>query len=278
MIQINNKFAKPKLQLSNGYFVNLKHLSLILNTICLDQRGRIPRIDLAEKVGFAERQVKQICSIGQAFGLIEQITYKPTQLGRLIQSYDPFFDDIGTLWFLHYIISSNPHNLIWHRMVTQILPIHRSVTREQARSAFDDLRKTLTEYSSQKHVLQELNTVLDAYINQQVARISYLYLNEDTYILGVGEPIPPLVLGACIVCFRDRHRSYDTAISVEDLLNTPVGPGVILQLDERHLRAKLELLKMQPGLSLESRADLDQIRLVDNQPDYMWMERYYVNK
>ncbi len=119
MIQINNKFAKPKLQLSNGYFVNLKHLSLILNTICLDQRGRIPRIDLAEKVGFAERQVKQICSIGQAFGLIEQITYKPTQLGRLIQSYDPFFDDIGTLWFLHYIISSNPHNLIWHRMVVK---------------------------------------------------------------------------------------------------------------------------------------------------------------
>lgn len=279
MIQMNNNgIAKPKLQLSNGYFVNLNHLAHILNAICLDQRGRIPRTDLAAKVGFAERHVKQLCSIAQAFGLIEQITYKPTRLGRLVQSYDPFFDDLGTLWFLHYVISSNPHNLVWHRMVTHILPTYRTITREQARTEFDDLRQTLTEHSIQNHVLKELNTILDAYTNQQFTRIAYLHFEEGSYTLGPCEALPPLVLGACIAYFRTLHRPHDTAISVDDLLTIPTGPGVILQLDERHLRAKLELLKMQPGLSLESRADLDQIRLADNQPAYVWMERYYVNK
>ncbi len=279
MMQINsNGSLKPKLQLSNGYFVNFTYLARILNAVCQDQRERIPQTELAATIGFTERHVKHLCGIAHALGLTERVTYKPTPLGRLVHRYDPFFDDVGTLWFLHYVVSSNPYNLIWNRIVTVILPTRRLITRKQARAAFNDLRQTLSEYSIQKHVLQELNTVLDAYTNQYFARLDYLHLENDTYVLGKAEPVPPLVLGACIVCFRDCHRSNDTAVSVTDLLTTSDGPGVVLQLEEDHLRVLLEQLKVQPGFSLESRADLDQVRLTDNTPDYVWMERYYVSK
>ncbi len=279
MMQINsNGSFKPKLQLSNGYFVNFTYLARILNAVCHDQRERIPQAELATAVGFTERHVKHLCGIAHALGLTEKVTYKPTPLGRLIHNYDPFFDDVGTLWFLHYMISSNPYNLVWNRLVTAILPVRRNITREQARAAFNDLRQTLTEYSIQKHVLQELNTVLDAYTNQYFARLDYLHLDNDTYALGRAESLSPLVLGACIVCFRDRHRSNDTAISVTDLLTTSDGPGVVLQLEGNSLRILLEQLKVEPGFSLESQADLDQVRLTDNTPDYIWMERYYVSK
>jgi len=279
MMQINgNGPLKPKLQLSNGYFVNFTYLARILNAVCQDQRERIPQAELAAATGFTERHVKHLCGIAHALGLIERITYKPTLLGRLVHQYDPFFDDVGTLWFLHYMISSNPYNLVWNRLVTAILPSCRKITREQARAAFNDLRQVLTEHSLQSHVLKELNTVLDAYTNQYFARLNYLHLENDTYVLGKAEPIPPLVLGACIVCFRDRHRSNDTALSVTDLFSTANGPGVVLQLVEDRLRGLLEQLKVQPGFSLESQADLDQIRLTDNTPVYAWMERYYVGK
>ncbi len=278
MTQVNNGSLKPKLQLSNGYFVNFTYLARILNAVCQDQRERIPQADLAAEIGFTERHVKHLCGITHALGLTERVTYKPTPLGRLIHKFDPFFDDVGTLWFVHYFISSNPYNLVWNRLVTVILPTYRNITREQARIAFNDLRQSLTEYSIQKHVLAELNTVLDAYTNQYFARLHYLHLENDMYVLGRAEPVPPLVLGACIVCFRERHRSNDTAISVTDLFTTSDGPGVVLQLGENRLRALLEQLKVQPGFSLESRADLDQVRLTDNTPNYVWMERYYVSK
>ncbi len=278
MTQDNNGSLKPKLQLSNGYFVNFTYLARILNSVCQDQRERIPQVELAAAIGFTERHVKHLCGIAHALGLTERVTYKPTPLGRLVQKYDPFFDDVGTLWFLHYIISSNPYNLVWNRLVTVILPARRNITRKQARAAFNDLRETLTEYSIQTHVLTELNTVLDAYTNQYFARLAYLRLENDIYVLGNAVSVTPFVLGACIVCFRDRHRSIDTAVSVTDLLSTSNGPGVVLQLEEDRFRGLLEQLKVQPGFSLESQADLDQVRLTDNTPAYIWMERYYVSK
>ncbi len=278
MMQDNNGSLKPKLQLSNGYFVNFTYLARILNAVCQDQRERIPQVELAAAIGFTERHVKHLCGIAHALGLTERVTYKPTPLGRLVQKYDPFFDDVGTLWFLHYIISSNPYNLVWNRLVTVILPARRNITRKQARAAFNDLRETLTEYSIQTHVLTELNTVLDAYTNQYFARLAYLRLENDIYVLGNAVSVTPFVLGACIVCFRDRHRSIDTAVSVTDLLSTSNGPGVVLQLEEDRFRGLLEQLKVQPGFSLESQADLDQVRLTDNTPAYAWMERYYVSK
>lgn len=269
---------KPKLQLGNGYPLNFTYLARILQAICLDSRGRIPLDDLTTTVGLNERHVKQVCSFARALGLLSQITYKPTPLGRLIQQHDVFFGDPGTLWFLHYVISSDPYNLVWHRMVTSILPSKQCITRHQARYAFTDLQATLTEYSSQRHVLKELNTMFDAYINQQFAHLGYLSLSDETYILHADADIPPLVLGACIACFRQRYCRNETAVSVEDLLINPAGPSIVLQLSEIRLRFLLERLRAQPDFSLESRADLDQVRLALHATDYSWMERYYASR
>lgn len=277
-MQGNNLSFKPKLQLGNGYPLNFTYLACVLQAICQDSRSRIPLDDLSATVGLTERHVKQVCSIARALGLLSQITYKPTSLGRLIHQHDAFFDDPGTLWFLHYVISSDSHNLVWHRMVTSILPSKRCITREQARHAFADLQSTLSESSIQKHLLQELNTVFDAYANQQFGHLNYLSLDGETYILHADADISPLVLGACIACFRQRYRRNETAISVKDLLTVPAAPGVVLQLTETHLRFLLEQLKTQPNFSLESRADLDQVRLTVHTTDYLWMERYYASR
>ena len=50
---------------------------------------------------------------------------------------------------------------------------------------------------------------------------------------------------------------------------------VIEERKQAEVRAMLEELKTQPGLSLESRADLDQIRLADGMSADDWMRRYY---
>ena len=279
MIRANNqRSVQPKLHLTNGYFVNFTSLALILRIVCQDQRKSVSQTYLSEIVGMTEKQVKYMCGIAQALGLIERISYKPTKFGRLVQIYDPHFDDKGTLWFMHYVISSNPFNLLWNRIVTIILPVSRNITREQIQNAFNDLQQMYTLRSFQSHITKELNTILDAYTNQQLASIAYIYQQNDIYVLNKGENIPSLVLCACIACFIQRHQSSSTTVSVQDLLNVTNGPGVILQLEESHFRKLLEQLKWQPGFSLESRADLDQVRLTDRVYAYEWMERYYASK
>jgi hypothetical protein len=264
-----------KLQIANGYYLEFNTLARLLDAVWRDERGRIPMEELASAMGVADRQAKHLSALANALGLTEQITYKPTQLGRLVKERDPFFDDIGTLWFLHYVIGSDPRAIIWNRIVNIILPKQPRFTRERLRAAFDDLREWFSEKSIKKHVLKEINSFLDAYTNQSFARLVYLRAEGEEYALGYRAPIPPLVLAASMAHFRGDRRAGDTAVSIPDLCSAPNSPGVVFQMPEDRLRATLEELKTQPGISLESRADLDQLRISPDLTDIELMKRYY---
>ena len=264
-----------KLQIANGYNLEFDTLARLLDMVCRDERGRIPMEDLASAMGVADRQAKHLSALANALGLTEQVIYKPTPLGWLVKERDPFFDDLGTLWFLHYIIGSDPRAIIWNRIVNNIIPKQPRFTRERLRANFDDLREWFSADSIKKHVLKEINTFLDAYNNQSFARLVYLRAEDEWYALGYRQAIPPLVLAASIAHFRDSRRAGDTAVSIPDLCTAPNSPGVVYQLPEDRLRTMLEELKNQPGISLKSRADLDQLRLSPDLTDIELMKRYY---
>ena len=264
-----------KLQVGNGYYLDFDQLARLLNASVQDERGRIPQADLAAAIGMADRKVENLGSLASLLSLIRKGSYKPTPLGWLVKERDPFFDDPGTLWFLHYIIGSDPRAIIWNRIVNNIIPKQPRFTRERLRANFDDLREWFSADSIKKHVLKEINTFLDAYTNQSFARLVYLRAEGEWYALGYRQPVPPLVLAASIAHFRDARRAGDTAVSIPDLCTALNSPGVVYQLPEDRLRAMLEELKTQPGISLESRADLDQLRLSPDLTDVELMKRYY---
>ena len=267
-----------KLQLSNGYNVDLDQMARLLRCVSQDERPRFLFADIAEAVGIATRQAENLASIARAFGLIKPVSLKPTPLGTCVYAHDPFCDDLGTLWFLHYAIAADVRHIVWNRFANTLVPERSRFTLAQFRAAFHDLAVTHSSYSARTHVGTEVLTVVNAYTQQNFARLAYLVEDGDCYSLGYREPVPPLVLAACIARYRDQHRSGDTALSITDLLSAPNSPGVVCQIPEDRLRAGLEALKTQPGLSLESRADLDQVRLTDTTPDYQWMERYYASR
>ncbi len=269
---------EAKLQIGNGYNLEFDTLARLLDMVCRDERGRIPMEELASVMGVADRQAKHLAALANLLGLTEQIIYKPTALGRLVKERDPFFDDLGTLWFLHYVSGSDPRAIIWNRIVNTIIPKQPRFTRERLRAEFDDLREWFSDDSIKKHVLKELNTFLDAYTNQTFSRLVYLRAEGEWYALGYRQPIPPLVLAAGIAHFRGDKRAGDTAISIPDLCSAPNSPGVVFQLPEDNLRLMLEELKTQPGISLESRADLDQVRLSPDLTEVDLMKRYYDNR
>ncbi len=266
------------LQLGNGYHLEFDVIAHLLDAACNDKRSRLPQADLASILGVADRQAKHLAALACALGLLQKVTYQPTCLGYLIRENDRFFDDIGTLWFLHYSISSEPRYIIWHRIVNGYLPRQPRFTRDQLRSSFDDLREWFSEETIKKHFLQEINTFLDAYTEQALSRLALLRKDGEGYALGYRQPVPSFVLAACIARYRANQRPGDTAIPIPELCFFPCSPGLVLQIPEERFRALLEELKNQPGFSLESRADLDQVGLSSGIDDIEWMRRYYESR
>ena len=261
--------------MGNGYYLGFDTLARLLDTVCRDERGRIPMEELASAMGVADRQAKHLSALANSLGLVQKITYKPTLIGQLVKDKDPFFDDIGTLWFLHYIIGSDPRAIVWNRAVNKFIPKNYRFKREILRDSFFDLKEWFSEYSLKAHVLKEVNTFLDAYTNQSFSRLVYLRTEDDWYTLGYRQSIPLFVLAASIAHFRDAQRVGDTALPIPDLCNAPNSPGVVFQLPEDQIRTMLEELKTQPGISLESRADLDQVRISPELSDIELMKRYH---
>jgi hypothetical protein len=274
----NYPIENGKLQVGNGYNLELDQLARLLSAVCGDQRGKIPQPDLASAVGVAERKVENLASLANALGLIQKVTYKPTVIGILVQRYDPYFDDIGTLWFLHYSISSDPRFIIWNRIINVFLPRQLRFTRDQVRSSLADLREWFSEDTIKKHVLKEINTFLDAYTEQAFSRLAFIRKDGEGYALGYRQPVPSLVLAACIARYRANQRPGDTAIPIPELCCSPCSPGLVLQIPEERFRVLLEELKNQPGFTLESRADLDQVGLSTGIDDIEWMRRYYESR
>lgn len=266
------------LQLGNGYNLEFDALAHLLESAYRDEHSRLPMDGLAAMLGVSDRQAKHLAALACALGLLRKVSYKPTPLGRLVYEYDPFFDDLGTLWFLHYAVSSEPRHIIWNRAVNDFLPRQPRFSREQLRASFDDLRAWFSADSIKKHVLKEINTFLDAYTQQAFNRLVFLRAEGDGYTLGYRQPVPSLVLVAAAARFRDTHRPGATAIPVSVLCGTADSPGIVFGLPEDRLRQMLEELKTQPGFSLESRADLDQISLASDMDDVTWMKRYYASR
>ena len=273
-----SKAIKPKLQVANGYSANFDQLAQLLHAVNQDSRQKISVTELAEGVGLALRQMEYLTSIAVALGILAPYTMRLTPVGALVAEHDQFFDDLGTLWFLHYMVGSNPQLLIWNRFVNTFVPTKSQFSADDLHSSYDYLRLTYSEYSVRTHVRSEIKTILDAYTNQQFARLAYLRQTDEGYSLGYRQPVPLLVLAASISRFRDRHHAGNTAVSVRDLLTADNSPGVVFQMHEDTLRAGLEQLKHGHGFSLEARADLDQLRFAEDIPDHVFMERYYASR
>ena len=263
-----------KLRLTNGYAINFEHFTRLLGAAIDDGTTR-PRVKyMAEAVGLAASHAQFLCSIMGALDLLTTSTYLPTPLGASVAKFDPFFDDAGTLWALHYQVASESRNLIWSRFAEQFVPENSCFTLDELRASYEDLKESYALSSYKRHVSGETRSLLDAYTQQGFSRLAYLRADGEGYAHFYREEVPPLVLAALIARFRDRHRPGATALSVAELLEAPYSPGRICLLPADRLRAGLEQLKTQSGFTLESRADLDQVRL-DDAPPHIWMQRYY---
>lgn len=266
-----------KLQLTKGFFAELGQIARMLAyAVEHSDEGRIPPSAYATSLGVSDSRVENLSSLSAAFGLVRPGVLLPTPLGVIIHRYDPFLEDLGTLWLLHYLVSSDERNVVWNRLVTRVVPKNDRFSTAIARPYFDDLGQFYSEHSMDKHVRKEMGAVWNAYTAQAFRYLDYIRPeSEQVYVRGDREPVPAHIFCAALLSYRERFAAKAVTLDVSVLANDVNSPGRVFGLTERRVRDSLEAAKGLGVLYVETRADLDQVRFRDDYGLLDIVQRYY---
>lgn len=207
-------------------------------------------------------------------GLSQKRTLKGTRLGEIIFQHDDFLQKEGTLWLLHYLQSTNEYLIIWNRVMNHICDLDQ-FSKAELIALFEDLKDDLSAYTYKRHIGKEIQILLNSYIDQRLKKLNLLEESNGTYTINRNSDIPDLILLAAIALFRDKIYPGATAVNIEEVCNAGNSPGKIFVLDEPIIRRKLESLKKTGMINIESRGDLDQIRIGEELKFEVILERYY---
>lgn len=266
-----------KLQLTKGFFVDFNLIARMLSYAVEHQgRGRISPDAYAVDIGISTSRVENLSSLAVAFALIRQVVLTPTALGQAIHNHDPFLDDLGTLWLLHYIVSSNDRYVVWNRLVNRVIPENDRFSTAIARAYFDDLGQFYTEHSIDKHLRKEIGAVWNAYTAQNFRHLDYIGPeSEQIYVRGDREPVPPHVFYAAVLLYGERFSVGSMTLDVPTLAANASSPGCVFGLTERQVRDLLEEIESLGYVYVETHADLDQIRFRYDHDFVDVVRRYY---
>ena len=277
----HTQFHNPKelsLEFTRGFYVHFDQISRILSLVTQSpDRGRFYRAELAEATGLSEIQVGVQAKIAAAMGLLVPISYRLTDFGRLVSDYDLFFEDTGTLWVCHYALSAEPKRLLWNHVINCLLPTGQTYSPPEVRETLGFLAETHSARTLQRKVLKEVGSIFNAYTEQAFRQLHYLRQTDDrAYALTDSPaPVPPGAFLAILLLYRDRFQPGASGLEVPTICTAEQSPGRLLHLSEARVRALLNKLHEAGRLTIEAKANLDQVRFRPGQTWVDAMQSYY---
>ena len=199
---------------------------------------------------------------------------------------DPYLEDEGTLWLLHYLINSRKYasiyNLIFgelrkkqpefgQRHFLNLVSSRGKFNDSTVKFDFDVFLRNYRGASSKdledqySGILQDLQLVESVNTGER----------EKRYKIDSKErpEIPPHIILFGIL----QNEKYGSAISLEQLLIDPEDVGVIFALSKDGLFDKVqEIVEVIPGVSYIEDAGIKQIQFKKKKPDpFKILEQYY---
>jgi hypothetical protein len=264
-----------KIQVLNGFKMYFDQITSVFKNL-YDSNDKVNLDTLSTLTGLNRRKTRLILNYLADIGLSEKRTLKKTSLGKVIYQYDEFFQNEGTLWLIHYLQSTNHYLIIWNRTLNMLYD-HDQINRSYVLEKFADLKDHCSEYTFKHHIGKEIRIILDAFTNQQFNHLNILELQDNRYVINRNLDVPPLILFATILLYKENNYPGATAIDINELCKAKDSPGRIFIIDEGIFRRKLEDLKKMGLINIESRADLDQIRIVGDYNLEGVLKSYYMN-
>ncbi|MCX6054114.1 MAG: DUF4007 family protein [Chloroflexi bacterium] len=270
-----------KLQLTNGYRPRFDQISRILQfLLSQEERKKNSRQEIVAVLGIPENQVENLISMMTGFGLVFPRVTTLTPFGKAVIKSDPYFDKLETLWIIHYIVSSNPEWVVWHRIINTVLPTQDRYTVEQISNRyFSDLTIHFSERTISEKLPKEVGSVFAAYTRSELSHLGILGVEgTGNFIKTNPVEIPDIAFLFCLLYYRDKYSPGSSAVNIEDVCLAENSPGRVINLPEYQVRTILGNLHNAGLVRLEKLANLDQIRLSDAMTQENVLQRIYGGK
>ena len=254
-------------------------------------------VDAMVGLGVGKNMVRSIRFWSQATGMAEPLArgagHQPTRLGRLVLDdggFDPFLEDIRTLWLIHWNLSTDSKSPLlawdyllnrWHE--TDLVPSRVLNALKQEASKQDDSISIVT-------LEQHFETFLHTYIPTRGRKGEVQEDNLDCPLVelrllekvgereidrmtGRREPIynfnredkPEITSGLFVYClnafWQNRHPTEET-LAFREIAHGHGSPGQVFKLPEEDIRLRVECLARDTEgyFSYTESAVLQQIR------------------
>ena len=252
-----------QLELTSGFHLHADKFSHVVTYLARQRRpdGSVYQ-QLMRATGMSKTQVQAFVQYGVNMGLVVSRSLQVTPLGHLVLRYDGFFDQSGTLWLFHFMFASNPLLVVWNYMCNAVLPAVAGITNTEAADQFLPFVGRWSESSIRKNVRKELSAFFADYTAEMFAPLNYLrQVESNEYAVNRDVlPVPPLIAMASALVYRDRHQPGATGVEIPTLVYADHSPGRIMRQGELRIREALDTLHEMGQLTIESKANLDQVR------------------
>lgn len=247
------------------------------------------REDALIQLGVGKNMVASIRYWAQALELISRpergTLDEPTELGiKLLgaDGWDPYLEDPGTLWLLHWQLTSRPtRTSTWHLAFTQWG--RETFTRAELTDwlvrlveTLPNVRATLGSIKRDVDVFvrsylpstQSTGKLAEESFDSPLVELGLLReIERDTYGFVKG-PKPALPDGVFIYALLDywrREAAQQQTLAFESLLHGKGSPGAAFKLSENALAERLERLPEASGMRFDDTAGMRQLLRTSHQ-------------
>lgn len=296
---MTSKLSKVKLKGNESF--NFREGWLRKGVRCVEQYPDLfSKDDVMELLGVGSKMVKSIRYWLVASGLCEEKIEKNTHklyltdsFGKIINEYDKYFDDISTLFFIHYkIVTNSSLCMVWNIFFNEYSG--KDFTKE-------DMISVCKEFLKMK--MEEGATFSESLFDDDCASILKMYLpmqTKDDPEESLGCPLSELGLlqksqeiKNGIVKTSPINGSLDilvvlyvmisslsedkNSISIDDLINSPNNIGRVFNLDRVRVNGYLDQLRAAGYITINRTAGLNMVYFNETLKPEEVMKKYYLS-
>lgn len=260
-------------QLAYSSEIDFILINKVMNYVNTEGKLSFTFNELTSYLGYGKDKGRGIIEIMQYMGILLRQNRKLSEFGKLLLKNDPYFENIGALWLLHYYIGSQPRIVIWNRLIQKIFCKNEFVFNDLL-NLLEDLRLLYSKETFLR-ARREFGLYIKAYLNSPLSKLKIIkQLGPGQYGKDKQSSIPDLVFLAALLLFKERFYPRDVAIEVKYICFNENSPGKLFYLNETTVRQILERLRGRGYILLESFADLDQVKFITKKS---WIEIFKDN-
>jgi len=222
-------------------------------------RDLFTRGDAVVLLGVGKNMVRSIRFWATNTGVLEQVDskarpvqYQPSALGTMLfgkDGYDPFMEDPGTIWLLHWQLATKRHLGTWFWVFNDLREVEfqrQTIVRELLKAVKLRGEKKVAEDTIERDVDCLLRTYLPSDPDKRFSREELLDCpltelglirrsgerDTFTFLRGAHESLPLAVFAFALLSFWQEIAPRSNTLRFDQIAFLPGSPGQVFKLSE----------------------------------------------